>query len=61
MKFICHDNTFNLIIFSIRSRMAADSPLQRGIVAEFSRSHGHGFIQADKNTEEKHIFLHISE
>ena len=42
--------------------MAADSPLQTGTITEFSRSHGHGFVRPDEETDgAKHYFLHISE
>ncbi|XP_066913798.1 calcium-regulated heat stable protein 1-like [Clytia hemisphaerica] len=41
------------------SRLAADSPLQQGIVVSFCREKGHGFVKPDD--EEKAIFLHISD
>jgi len=46
---------------SSQSRIAADSPVQTGTVTEFSRSHGHGFVKPDEDTEGKHYFLHISD
>eukprot|EP00112_Aurelia_sp_Birch-Aquarium-sp1_P025949 Seg890.1 transcript_id=Seg890.1/GoldUCD/mRNA.D3Y31 product="Calcium-regulated heat-stable protein 1" protein_id=Seg890.1/GoldUCD/D3Y31 len=45
-----------------QSRIAADSPLQTGTITEFSRSHGHGFVRPDEETDgAKHYFLHISD
>lgn len=41
------------------SRLAADSPIQQGLIVQFCRERGHGFIKPDD--EEKNIFLHISE
>ncbi|XP_065065724.1 cold shock domain-containing protein C2-like [Rhopilema esculentum] len=46
---------------SSQSRMAADSPVQTGTVTEFSRSHGHGFVKPDEESDEKHYFVHISD
>lgn len=45
--------------FVDRSRLAADSDVQEGIVIQFCREKGHGFVKPDD--EEKPIFLHISE
>ncbi|XP_057311922.1 cold shock domain-containing protein C2-like [Hydractinia symbiolongicarpus] len=41
------------------SRLAADSDVQEGIVIQFCREKGHGFVKPDD--EEKPIFLHISD
>eukprot|EP00794_Sanderia_malayensis_P009182 gene9182-10156_t len=43
-----------------QSRIASDSPVETGVITEFSRSHGHGFVKADSE-EEKHYFVHISD
>lgn len=42
-----------------RSRLAAESPLQKGTIVHFCRERGHGFVKPDD--EEKPLFLHISE
>lgn len=60
-KSFLSDISFNytFLFYLFRSKLAADSPIQRGTVTEFCRGRGHGFVKPDD--EESPIFLHISE
>lgn len=48
------------LFFSLdRSRSAADNPQKTGVIAEFCKKRGHGFITPDESPDR--LFVHVSE
>ncbi|PIK46278.1 putative calcium-regulated heat stable protein 1-like isoform X2 [Apostichopus japonicus] len=48
------------LFFSLdRSRSAADNPQKTGVIAEFCKKRGHGFITPDESPDR--LFVHVSD